>query len=479
MKILPLVQNFNITKSDKLYPVFGANNDRRTDYPEYEEIIRALSNAVEKDELAQTIKKQLTNPTQKNVFFSTVASLITATAAQITELLTGAASDKDNNDIIEPTKSPQKVQNNSGNTFEADVADSDINNINYVKNKNSQTDYEVLEIIQNNKNLTDAYINIKQENPAKLTLVKKFIQDLNSLSQSTGTQVVFFSRLDNLYSEYLCELAEMHNRLKDDNADSVKNLYNRIISGNAIKEWNDDSGKYALTYLEYDSMVSNGFDDEAIKEIAKLKKDIKFKFIDVTSPEKYTIAFRYGAYTPIKTTFSRINEIFGILHKDSNRLNGREKDKYTSADIEYEIKKHINSYPNLFKHLNQNADEQIYLNRGKMNNLVDLYEGNAINRDLFTLHGYLRFVERIVMPAMNKDGNADEILLCRDINNMYISKLDELKKCLKDVFAAPFEVRTRTVGNMKAAQFYLPIKNSKGNDFLITINNKGKIHTIF
>ena len=114
-----------------------------------------------------------------------------------------------------------------------------------------------------------------------------------------------------------------------------------------------------------------------------------------------------------------------------------------------------------------------------MQNLLDLYEGNDVNGSLFTLHSYLRFIERVVIPTINKNSNIDEAAYCARINKTYIAKLREFKESLNECFEAPVEIRTYSIGDIEAPQFDVPMSNSNGEDLLITINNNGKIHTIF
>ena len=70
-------------------PAFRANAKNKAFSEITEGLIKELSKNVQNDALAQKIKKQVTDPAQKNIFFAAVASLITAAAAQITEILTG------------------------------------------------------------------------------------------------------------------------------------------------------------------------------------------------------------------------------------------------------------------------------------------------------------------------------------------------------------------------------------------------------
>ena len=70
--------------------------------------------------------------------------------------------------------------------------------------------------------------------------------------------------------------------------------------------------------------------------------------------------------------------------------------------IEEEIQNHYYSYPNLKKHLE--VKDKTYLSMGKMQNLIDMYYGNERNQNIFTLHSYLRFIERIVLPEIKENG---------------------------------------------------------------------------
>lgn len=572
MKILPVIQNTNGGNTST--PVFCAKSKSKAVSQITDGIIKDLSKAVQADGRAQKIKKQLENPEQRNVFFAAIASLITAAAAQITEIITGEELNSEKPDIIETRKVTRKKRNSDGDTYEAATAVPAETKIQLVKHKGRQADFEVnliniinqlsrestltnedrnkltelynkfcglnykganysetnellsngeitknlikellhchgaenlnniiskynnytpepkeepvklndeiLKIIQYNKNIINAYTAVAKdkENPDRQAVFENFIKSLNSVVLPKSVKTILFSRLNSEYSENLYELAQIYKEQVNNDSYAaekfISRLSNRLIPRDAVKKWNTCGCKHTLTFFEYAEMIRNGVDDESVKEIARQKRNTRFRSIDIHSREDFMLT---PPFSSIKKNFFLINNIFNILHKDSSRLTSYDGEKYSIDDIENEIKKHSDTYPNLKKHLS--IKDKDYLNQGKMQNLLDLYEGNDVNSSLFTLHCYLRFIERVVIPAINKNSNIDEAAYCARINKTYIAKLREFKESLNECFEAPVEIRTYSIGDIEAPQFEVPMSNSNGEDLLITINNNGKIHTIF
>ena len=114
-----------------------------------------------------------------------------------------------------------------------------------------------------------------------------------------------------------------------------------------------------------------------------------------------------------------------------------------------------------------------------MQNLLNLYYGDKMNKNLFTMHSYLRFIERVVIPTINEYNGLEDANYCNIINKTYIGKLKELRQIIQNEFKQTKEFPTYTAGNIKAPQFTIPMINSNGEEMVITINNDNKIHTIF
>ena len=533
-----------------------------------EGLIKELSKNVRNDALAQKIKKQVTDPAQKNIFFAAVASLITAAAAQITEILIGDSNKKDN--IIET----QKITNADGDTYEASPkhkteiqfakhkgrqADFEINLINIINQvvkemrlgdddyanlvklynkfcginykgehysqdneplsngniaKNlikelmfcneteklnniivkynqyttepakepDKTDPETIKIIKYYKNLSDSYIAFtKQKNdPEQQQLIENFIKKLYTNPIPKSLKQAQFTNINTLYCDNLYALASLYNEINTNTPELTDKLFsligNKKLSNEALLKWNESGCKYYLNFFEYNSMIRAGIDDDSIKELAKQKRNTKLNNINIIDSDNFIITPPF-IYT--NKNFYLINNIFKLIHKNDNYtpLSSNEPEVYTIDDIESEIKKHSNSYPNLKRHLSVKNKE--YLNQGKMQNLLDLYYGDKINKSLFTLHSYLRFIERIVIPTIDEYNGLEDANYCNNINKTYIAQVKELKEVMAQAFKEPIEIQTYSIGDVKAPQFTIPMTNSNGEDLLITINNENKIHTIF
>lgn len=147
---------------------------------------------------------------------------------------------------------------------------------------------------------------------------------------------------------------------------------------------------------------------------------------------------------------------------------------YTPADIDTEINKNRLTYPLLTKYLTM--PNKSYLNQGKEEKLLDIYNGAKVNKDLFTLHSYLRFLERYVMPELNNENK----IYASQIRNAYLPKLVTLKNAINDAMKTFITVYEYSIENtdIKAPKIKIPY-GKNGNFFEITINDAGKIHTIF
>ena len=179
----------------------------------------------------------------------------------------------------------------------------------------------------------------------------------------------------------------------------------------------------------------------------------------------------------IRENFKTIFKLFNELHTVSKTLSFLSK-KYSTDDISSEIYHNKTSYPNLVNYLS--VKNKPYFNLGKMTSILKLYEGADINKDLFTLHSYLRFLERYVMPEL-MDDSENKYITTKQIGSMYIDKLTLLKSSLQAAFRNPVDVSEYSLeeANIKAPKIFVPIQDLSGRNYEITINDQGKIHTIF
>ena len=571
MKILPVVQTFN-AENKETSPSFGAKIPKNVSG----DIFTGLSNAVKTDELARTIKSQLTNPAKKNTFFATVAALITATAAQLTEIVTGEQEEVVQPPVIEPQKPAKEVKNSDGDVFEAKVeqkpevniverfkfskhkgtttkfetdlskaiiqvsnllkvsdANADalkdlynkfcganykgchysennekIQNQDIAKNLTADllqcqrdldlrgviskynkyaaepdmTDSETIKIIKDYDKLTESYIAITKEknNAEKQGQIESFLKSLNQIPVAKSLKQMWLKTIDSSYTDCLVSLASVYNEISANSAESTEKflnlLNNKQILNEALQKWTNAAYKYYLNFFEYNSMLKAGMDDNSIKEVAQLKRNTKVDNVTIKDSDTFSVK---PPYEYINKNFYFINALFRQIHSKENyyELKSSEPEKYTIDDIEAEVLKHSDSYPNLKRHLA--VKDKSYLNQGKMQNLLNLYYGDKMNKNLFTMHSYLRFIERVVIPTINEYNGLEDANYCNIINKTYIGKLKELRQIIQNEFKQTKEFQTYTAGNIKAPQFTIPMINSNGEEMVITINNDNKIHTIF
>ena len=570
MKILPVVQNYSV-ENKKSEPSFTARPNKKVAASLTDGILKELTEAVQADKLAQKMKSQLTNPEQKGVFFATVAALITATAAQITGILTGEPNVEPKVDVIDMRKKVKKVKNAEGDTYEAEIqndkkpkfqlskhkghqaehevklidvmtevigrmklqddkkaalaalynkfcganykgelyspenellSNADIaknliselaecgdeeklNNIILKYNKYSlepdKTDSETMKIIKDYDKITDSYKKlVQQNNTEKQTLVEDFIKNVNKNPLPKSIKQMQFEAVNNYYSENLEELAYVYNAINTDTPDLTDKflslLNNKQIANEALQKWAKCSYKFYLNFFEYNSMVKAGLEDDSIKELAKQKRNTKLHSINILNPQKFVVNLPYYY---IEKNFCLINNLFRPIHSKDNYtpLSSNEPEKYSIEDIENEILRRSDSYPNLKEHLT--AKDKKYLNRGKIQNLLELYYGDKKNTNLFTMHSFLRFIERVVIPSINEFGSMEDAKYCATINKTYINKVKELRQTLNETFKYPVEIHTYKMGDIEAPQFTIPMTNANREDLVLTINNDNKIHTIF
>lgn len=221
-------------------------------------------------------------------------------------------------------------------------------------------------------------------------------------------------------------------------------------------------------------MVNNNIDESIIKELSTQKRILKLKQIEMLSPDSFKIGF---SSLNFNKNFKATSEIFKTLNNTNYKALSASDEEFTMDDIEKEIHKKQDSYPNLVEYLTIKSEEQNYLNQGKMQNLLELYEGDKINKNLFTIHSYLRFIERVVLNKINNENH--DFVSTKLVNKTYIDCIRALKDSLSNTMKAPLEVHTYSSDDIKAAKFNIPYKYGEDGKLTITINENNKIHTLF
>ena len=542
-----------------------------------EEVFKNLNSGIQSGKTGANIKKQFSDPVKKNVFFAAVASLITAAAAQITEML--FAEEEVSKVTSEAEPNIKQSKNSDGDTFEKTIvplsshrgrkADfeqqlakrieqisqdfninleeqalmvdfynefcgtnykgshyslenelipnktiienyltesegcKDIAEINkltekygkiYTSEKHPKSQEEEAEefvaktepatqkILNQYKNIRSSYIDaVKNDHQnLKQSVIEKFVNNINENIQDDDIRKMLLSRINNCYSSYLYDIANIYNLAETNNADDASNflsaIINKTVNKDALEKWKDCGCQNMLEFVEYNQLMNNGYDGNAIKDIAVLKRNTKFGSFTIMSPENFTVRLPYSSYMK---NFSLLNNIFELMNANVSYslLSSEDSSDYTIDDIEADIKKHYDSYPNLIKHLK--LKDAPYLNKKKMQNLINLYYGNENNRNIFTLHSYLRFLERVALPDMIEYGEPEEIYSSKAVGNQFINTLGKFKQALTDSFRYPLEIQTYRVEDIRAPQFNVKYRNSVQEGFLVTLNQDNKIHTIF
>ena len=114
-----------------------------------------------------------------------------------------------------------------------------------------------------------------------------------------------------------------------------------------------------------------------------------------------------------------------------------------------------------------------------MQGLIDLYYRHENNKNIFTLHSYLRFLERAVLPDIIENGEEEDIYSGKILTQEFIKKLNELKQALNNVFKYPTDIQTYQFENILAPQFIVKLDSAEQDQFVITLDINDKIHTLY
>ena len=343
-------------------------------------------------------------------------------------------------------------------------------------------DSESLNILQSYKNIKNSYIeiaNTDDKNSKKQNAVKAFIGSINKEIQDENIKKLLFSRINRNYSDVLYEISDIYNELKNQDDDSaqqfVTDITNKMISMDALKKWDKSGCRQRLDFNTYNSLIYSGVSDESIKSLSKLKRDTKIKEFEILTPEIFKVKLPYPAFSK---NFNLINNLFFYINDGKYEpLLSDDSSSYTTKDIEAELYKHSDTYPYLEEFLSD-MNGNIY-NTKKMQHLINLYYGNENNKNIFTLHSYLRFMERVVLPDVKEYGEENDIHSSRAVGSEFINKLNELKQALNREFKSPVEINKYSVENIQAPQLIVDLANCKQDCFNITLNKDNKIHTIY
>ena len=339
-------------------------------------------------------------------------------------------------------------------------------------------DGETVEYIKNYKKILNNYFktcrDANTENEKEM--VEAFIKDVYAIQKEQNIKNIYMQKINSNYSDYLTMLAAIFNDLKQNQEEAnlfLSGLANKVVDFRAIQGWKAIKHTYNLTFMEYNDMIKNGYDEDSIKAFAKHKRNANLKFITINNPNSFTVGL---TTTNIQKSFNIINNLFNVEHSGNYQsLIQNDDENFTIDDIENEIRKKSDSYPNLMQYLTVNKNDKFYLNQGKMQNLVDIYNQNEHNKFLFTLHSYLRFIERVILNGITPD----DIITCGDVRSMFIKNIQELKNALKEFSKNPVTVNTYCIDDVKAPQFQIEFPLKSKNYLTITINKDNKIHTLY
>ncbi len=561
MKLLPVILNPNVKNDAPAKPVFTARAKVKPNVVQglAKDIFDNINSSNQTEKLGEKIKIILANPTLKNIFFASIASLVTAAAAQIASLSSAAEtivhkSDEDiliNNSIeriIKHKGHPADFETNlinrirqasdKYNLSEADIAEmiklyNKFCGVNYkgchysltnvlLSNKQIVEEYilgidscndkeellnytdkfnneyalqkfptdtdsaKVLEAIALNKpdtyNILKMYKNIQNsylklvKDEQTLGVIDDFIKNITENLEDDGLKKMLFSRINKSYNECLFEIAKMYKETTPEYSDTfLRLIINKMISPDALKTWDNSGCKQRLDFNTYNNLILNDIDTDAIKKFGKLKRDTKFSDFKMFTPEHFNIKLPYTAFS---RNFHLINSVFSILNKsDYSPLEAEDDSNYTVSSIQEELKKRNTSYPNLKEYLA--VKDKTYLNTRKMQILLELYYGNESNKNIFTLHSYLRFLERVVLPEIKEEGDISDVTSSKIVCQTFIKKLNELKEALNTGFRSPINIETYQIDNVRAPQLIVNIVGANRSSFIITIDTSDKIHTIY
>ncbi len=332
------------------------------------------------------------------------------------------------------------------------------------------TNISVPKNIQLRQNIKDAYLLLDETQRKN---VDEFLNSINEDERCKAMQKYALQTINKKYSQSLSAIASAYKlfeqKSEGEKLSLMRLLSNDVLSIKALEQYSSDKTiSNILNFEEYNSLVYANVPDEAITELIHMRNcceisGIKKNYINGT--------FDLKADTEtLKNSLNVILKVFNILRNDgSEGLQSNE-----NINIYSEIQSKKASYPNMCEYLDVKENK---LNYGKELKLMNIYSNGSISKDLFTLHSYLRFLERYVMPEV--EPSVDGKIYSNQIRKKYMEKLNLLMKTITNALRDSVMVQTYTrEDGKKAPLIEIPYDNN-GNYYTITINEQGKIHTIF
>lgn len=356
---------------------------------------------------------------------------------------------------------------------------------------NKELNPEILKIIKPYKNILASYKNflkednskqVKESNDYKRRQVDEFLRKINDDEELKDVKLPLFKSMNEKYSSYLYNIAFIVNRNNDKNTKQqiLDKIIDKTIVPEALTKWEEYKfNSDIFSFNDFNSLIGSNVKDENIQKLLKLKKDGYLISINIINPENYVIRLPYKS---TENNFNTINEVHQILNGENfGQLENKNEKTFQFKDIVAEINANKSSYPNLYRYLHVEKTKDL-LDQKSMKHLTNLYRHES-SRNLFTPHAYLRFMERVVLPEfIDDDGffKADYITK-EELGNKYKEKLGKLKSAIKELGSVQLEIGSYNGdGKISAPKFSVCLGNSpEDKDYFITINNKGRIHTIF
>lgn len=328
--------------------------------------------------------------------------------------------------------------------------------------------------IANKDNIKNAYKNLDKNNRIQ---VDEFFTSL--CTEDVILKKTAFQKINKIYSDSLTNIATIYKLLSENSPEEKRtfliNLSNGLITSEALSNYitNNETLKI-FDFLDYNSFIYGKLPENSINELTLLKNKGELHRIRLNfSDDSYEIELHN---TFLGKSFRTILDTFKIINNDSSKgLNAPQKE-YTINDIDTEIKSNSSTYPLLMRYLT--IKDKNYLNQGKEEKLLDIYNGAKLNKDLFTVHSYLRFLERYVMPELNSC--SENKIYASQIKTIYLKKITTLKNAINTAMQKPINVFVYSIddADIKAPKIKIPYKNGT-SFFEITLNDQAKIHTIF
>lgn len=350
---------------------------------------------------------------------------------------------------------------------------------------------EILKVIAPYKNIVASYKNLlKESNIAsirecqdyKKNQVDEFLKKLDNDEELVDIKTPLLKSLNKNYSSYLYNVAYVVNSNNDKNAKKVilNKLIEKTITPETFTEWEKYKFRTeSFSFDDFNSLISSDIKEENIEKLLKLKKDGCLTSINITNPENYTIKL---PLKPVEKNFKTLNDVHQILNGENfEQLNDNNKDNIRIKDVVKEVCENVDSYPNLYDYLHVKGTKDL-LDQNSIKHLTGLYK-HEYSKNLFTPHAYLRFIERVVLPEfIDEDGFIEADYINRnELGTKYKEKLKELKSSIKEIGTQQLEVNSYNAdGSISAPKFKVGIGNPPDDkQYFVTINNNGRIHTIF